>query len=129
MQTIKTMWKAIFQNKLTIYKANLPSYVQKILKSRCYEDLSRRLRLKCHPKMAAWERLIGFYGPSCMHACMHACMYRILYYIGYRNEKVYTYLANDNVLSIYTYNSNTKVKYRARKNRIMAKLLKPAKWN
>jgi hypothetical protein len=24
IQTIKTMWKAIFQNKLTIYKANLP---------------------------------------------------------------------------------------------------------
>jgi hypothetical protein len=23
-------------------------------------DLSRRLRLKCHPKMAAWERLIGW---------------------------------------------------------------------
>jgi hypothetical protein len=53
------MWKAIFQNKLTIYKANLPSFVQKIIKSRCYVDLSRRLRLKCHPKMAAWERLIG----------------------------------------------------------------------
>jgi hypothetical protein len=35
MQTIKTMWKAIFQNKLTIYKANLPSLVQKIIKSRC----------------------------------------------------------------------------------------------
>jgi hypothetical protein len=31
MQTIKTMWKAIFQNKLTIYKANLPSFVQKNL--------------------------------------------------------------------------------------------------
>jgi hypothetical protein len=26
------MWKAIFQNKLTIYKANLPSFVQKIMK-------------------------------------------------------------------------------------------------
>jgi hypothetical protein len=58
MQAIKTMWKAIFQNKLTIYKANLPSFVQKIIKRRCYVDLSRRLRLKCHPKMAAWERLI-----------------------------------------------------------------------
>jgi hypothetical protein len=33
MQTIKTMWKAIFQNKLTIYKANLPSFVRKIIKS------------------------------------------------------------------------------------------------
>ena len=55
---IKTMWKAIFQNKLTIYKTNLPSFVQKIIKSRCYVDLSRRLRLKSHPKMAAWERLI-----------------------------------------------------------------------
>jgi hypothetical protein len=44
MQTIiiKTMWKTIFQNKLTIYKANLPSFVQKIIKSRVYEDLSRR---------------------------------------------------------------------------------------
>jgi hypothetical protein len=62
MQTIKTMWKAIFQNKLTIYKANLPSFVQKIIKSRCYVDLSRRIRLKCHPKMAAWERLIDQYG-------------------------------------------------------------------
>jgi hypothetical protein len=58
MQTIKTMWKAIFQNKLTIYKANLPSFIQNIIKSRCYVDLSRRLRLKCHPKMAVWERLI-----------------------------------------------------------------------
>jgi hypothetical protein len=58
MQTIKTMWKAIFQNKLTIYKANLPSFVKKIIKSRCYVDLSRRLRMKSHPKMAAWERLI-----------------------------------------------------------------------
>jgi hypothetical protein len=58
MQTIKTMWKAIFQNKLTIYKANLPSFVKKIIKTRCYVDLSRRPRLKCHPKMAAWERLI-----------------------------------------------------------------------
>jgi hypothetical protein len=36
MQTIKTMWKAIFQNKVTIYKANLPSFVQKITKRRCY---------------------------------------------------------------------------------------------
>jgi hypothetical protein len=61
MQTIKTMWKAIFQNKLTIYKANLPSFVQKIIKSRCYVDLSRRLRLKSHPKMAAWERLIAYW--------------------------------------------------------------------
>jgi hypothetical protein len=58
MQTIKTMWKAIFQKKLTIYKANLPSFVQKIIKSRCCVDLSCRPRLKCHPKMAAWERLI-----------------------------------------------------------------------
>jgi hypothetical protein len=33
MQKIKTMWKAIFQNKLSIYKANLPSFVQKIKKS------------------------------------------------------------------------------------------------
>jgi hypothetical protein len=40
MQTIKTMWKAIFQNKLTIYKTNLPSFVQKILKSRCYVDFN-----------------------------------------------------------------------------------------
>jgi hypothetical protein len=40
MQTIKTIWKPIFQNKLTIYKANLPSFVQKIIKSRCYVDLS-----------------------------------------------------------------------------------------
>ena len=55
---VKTMWKAIFQNKLTICKANLPSFVQKIIKIRCYVDLSRRLRLKSHPKMAAWERLI-----------------------------------------------------------------------
>jgi hypothetical protein len=52
------MWKAISQNKLTIYKANLPSFVKKIIKSRCYVDLSRRLRLKSHPKMAAWQRLI-----------------------------------------------------------------------
>jgi hypothetical protein len=59
MQTIKTMWKAIFQNKLTTYKANLPSFVKTIIKSGCYVDLSRRLRLKCHPKMAAWERLIN----------------------------------------------------------------------
>ena len=58
MQTIKRMWKAIFQNKLTIYRANLPSFVQKIIKSCCYVDLSCRLRLnKCHPKMAAWEKL------------------------------------------------------------------------
>jgi hypothetical protein len=63
MQTIKTMWKAIFQNKLTIYKANLPSFVQKIIKSRCYVDWSPRLRLKCHPKIAAWERLIPWVPP------------------------------------------------------------------
>jgi hypothetical protein len=43
MQTIKTMGKAIFQNKLIIYKANLPSFVQKIIKSRCYVDLSRKM--------------------------------------------------------------------------------------
>jgi hypothetical protein len=30
------MWKAIFQNKLTIDKANLPAFVQKIIKRRCY---------------------------------------------------------------------------------------------
>jgi hypothetical protein len=66
MQTIKTIWKAIFQNKLTIYKANLPSFVQKIIKSRCYVDLSRRLRQKSHPKMAAWERLI-------QHEMTHMC--------------------------------------------------------
>ena len=53
------MWKAIFQNKLTFYKANLPSFVQKMIKSRRYVDLSCRLRLKSHPKMAAWERLIN----------------------------------------------------------------------
>jgi hypothetical protein len=54
MQTFKTMSKAIFQNKLTIYKENLPSLArQKIIKSRCYVDLSRRVRLKSHPKMAA----------------------------------------------------------------------------
>jgi hypothetical protein len=55
------MWKAIFQNiKLTIYKANLPSFVEKIIiKSRCYVDLSHRHQLKCHAKMAAWESLIG----------------------------------------------------------------------
>jgi hypothetical protein len=58
-RTIKTMWKAIFRNKLTIYKANLLSFVQKIIKSRCYVNLSRRFRLKCHPKMAARERLIA----------------------------------------------------------------------
>jgi hypothetical protein len=33
-------------------EVNLPSFVQKIIKSRCYVDLSRRLRLKSHPKMA-----------------------------------------------------------------------------
>jgi hypothetical protein len=60
------MWKAIFQNKLTIYKANLPSFVQKIIKSRCYVDLSRRLWQKSHPKMAAWERLI-------QHEMTHMC--------------------------------------------------------
>jgi hypothetical protein len=53
MQTTETILKAIFQNKLTIYKANLPSFVKKIIKSRCYVDLSRRLQLKRHPKMAA----------------------------------------------------------------------------
>ena len=59
MQTIKTMWKAIFQNKLTIHKANLPSFVKKIIiKTRCYVDLFRRPLLKCHSKMAAWERLV-----------------------------------------------------------------------
>jgi hypothetical protein len=39
------MWKAIFQNKLTIYDANLPSFVHHL----------SLLRAK---KMAAWERLI-----------------------------------------------------------------------
>jgi hypothetical protein len=53
------MWKAIFQNKLTIYKAIYHHSSKKIIKSRCYVDLSRRLRVKSHPKMAAWERLIG----------------------------------------------------------------------
>ena len=57
MQTIKTMWKTLFQNRLNIiYKANLPSFVQKIIKSCCYVHLSRWLRLKCHPKMAACMR-------------------------------------------------------------------------
>jgi hypothetical protein len=41
------MWKAIFQNKLTIYKANLPSFVQKIIKSRYYVNVSRRLKHSC----------------------------------------------------------------------------------
>jgi hypothetical protein len=50
MQTIKTMWKAIFQNKLTIYKANLPSFVQKIIKSRCYVDLSAQTSAEMLPK-------------------------------------------------------------------------------
>jgi hypothetical protein len=43
---------------------NLPSFVKKIIKSHCYGDLSRRLRLKNHPKMAAWEMLIS----NCMGA-------------------------------------------------------------
>jgi hypothetical protein len=51
--------QTIFQNKLTIYKANLLSFVQKYIKTHCYVDLSRRLWLKCHPKMVAWERLIA----------------------------------------------------------------------
>jgi hypothetical protein len=33
METVKTMSKAIFQNKLTTYKANLPSFVKKFKKS------------------------------------------------------------------------------------------------
>jgi hypothetical protein len=36
------MSKAIFQNKLTIFKANLPSFMQKIIKSRYYVGLPRR---------------------------------------------------------------------------------------
>jgi hypothetical protein len=42
--------KAIFQNKLTIYKEKLPSFVQKIIKSRCYVRLA--------PSLSPWV-LIG----------------------------------------------------------------------
>ena len=47
---LKQCEKQFFQNKLTIYKA---SFVKKIINSRCYVDLSRRLWLKRHPKMMA----------------------------------------------------------------------------
>jgi hypothetical protein len=51
-----SMWKAIFQNKLTIYKANLPSFVQKNMKSRCYVDLSRRQTAeKPHKNGGVWK--------------------------------------------------------------------------
>jgi hypothetical protein len=50
MQTIKTMWKAIFQNKLTIYEANLPSFVQKFIKSRCYVDFISQTSAEKPPK-------------------------------------------------------------------------------
>jgi hypothetical protein len=45
------MWKAIFQNKLTIYKANLPSFLQKIIKIICYVDLSQHKELKRQGKL------------------------------------------------------------------------------
>ena len=47
------MWKAICQNKLTIYKANLPSFVKKIIKSRCYVDLPRSENWKATQKLMA----------------------------------------------------------------------------
>jgi hypothetical protein len=50
-------WTTLIE--IAVYKANLPSFVQKIIKSRCYVDLSPRFRQKSHPKMAAWERLIA----------------------------------------------------------------------
>jgi hypothetical protein len=49
----KTVWKAIFQNKLTIYIANLPIIRPKNYNKSLLVDFSRRLRLKSHP-----ERLI-----------------------------------------------------------------------
>jgi hypothetical protein len=63
MQTIKAMWKAIFQNKLTIYKANWPSFVKKmILKKSLLCRLISQTSAGKPPKMAAWERLIKFVG-------------------------------------------------------------------
>jgi hypothetical protein len=62
MQTIKTMWKAIFQNKLTIHSQSKftiirpKNYKKSLL---CAGLISHWLRLKSHPKMAAWERLIS----------------------------------------------------------------------
>jgi hypothetical protein len=50
MQTIKTMWKAIFQNKLTIYKANLPSFVQKIIKKSLLCKLISQTSVEKPPK-------------------------------------------------------------------------------
>ena len=76
--------RAIFQNKLTIYKANLPSFIQKIIKSRCYVDLSRRLQLKSHPKMAAWERLI-LTGTDCGY--FNVCRLRLP-----RSDKIFEFL-------------------------------------
>ena len=52
------MWKAIFQNKLSIYRVNLPSYTHKIIKCRRYVVLRSQDWQKSTPKMAAWERLI-----------------------------------------------------------------------
>jgi hypothetical protein len=50
MQTIKTMWKAIFQNKLTIYKANLPSFVQKNYKKSLLCGLIAQTSAEMPPK-------------------------------------------------------------------------------
>ena len=52
------MWKATFQNKLTIYRVNLPSYTHKIIKCRRHVVLRSQDWQKSTPKMAAWERLI-----------------------------------------------------------------------
>jgi hypothetical protein len=50
MQTIKTMWKAIFQNKLTIYKANLSSFVKKIIKKSLLCGLISQTSAEMPPK-------------------------------------------------------------------------------
>jgi hypothetical protein len=44
------MWKAIFQNKLTIYKANLPSFVQKNYKKSLLCGLISQTSAEMPPK-------------------------------------------------------------------------------
>jgi hypothetical protein len=62
MQTIKTMWKAI---ELTIYKANLPSFVKKIVKNRCYVDFISQTSAEKPPKNGGVRKANCVYALLC----------------------------------------------------------------
>jgi hypothetical protein len=75
-------------------------------------DLSRRLRLKCHPKMAAWDRLIEHARVNSLHrhgkwlsfdkfplvSCIRHCKHwTILYLSHFSWHVIYTSLGNGRV--------------------------------